>query len=352
MDCPRCAHRQVFDGPECERCGVVFARIPASPPPEPLAEREPAQPGSEPEPAPPYEPPAGVRAALAIAREQEPRPNELDARGWRAAAIGSALAVATLLMPFLQMLIQYMVVLIHELGHAAAGWAFGFPSIPAFDFLFGGGVTSHGARAPWLVALVVIAWTAGVWQVREHALLWRAGLGVLGIYGLALITGADDVLIIAMGHGAELLFAGLFFGRALTGVGCKVAAERPLYAWIAVYIVLFDLRFAWRLATSAVERANYGAAKGGGHWMDFSRLAAEFGVPLETVAISFLLATLAPLPLALAWALRRAPTPAGDPDDRRVPTRHDLAPFPAGSLGPAGSPGPAGSSGAAGSPDV
>lgn len=326
MDCPRCAHRQVFDGPECERCGVVFARLEADRPPEAAPEPEPRPPSRPRAVEQAYEPPAGVRAALAVAQEEHPTPTGLDATGWRAAAIGTALAVATLLFPLLQMLIQYMVVLIHELGHAAAGWAFGFPSIPAFDFLFGGGVTSHGARAPWLVGLVVAGWIALVWQVREHTLLWRTGLAILGAYGLALITGADDVLIIAMGHGAELLFAALFLGRALTGVGCKIAAERPLYAWISVYIVLFDLRFAWDLATSAAARAEYGAAKGGGHWMDFSRLAGELGVPLETVALSFLLLCLAPVPAAITWALRHAPSnPADGADARR--RRHDLEPM-------------------------
>ena len=58
--------------------------------------------------------------------------------GWLAFAIGLGLAVLTELWPLLRSLIGYFVVLVHELGHAASGWLFGYPSLPAFDFTYGG----------------------------------------------------------------------------------------------------------------------------------------------------------------------------------------------------------------------
>jgi hypothetical protein len=48
----------------------------------------------------------------------------------------------------------------------------------------------------------------------------------------------------------------------------------------------------------------YEAAKGGGHWMDFSRLAEEyFRVPLDFIAGAFFLLCLLPplLGLGLSW---------------------------------------------------
>lgn len=246
--------------------------------------------------------------------EDPPRPG-LEAAGLRALVVGGVLAGLTQVWMPLQMLIQYMVVLVHEMGHAAAGWLFGFPSIPAFDFMYGGGVTSHGQRSVLVASIVVLLLGFGVWSLRSHPRLAAAAAGGLMLHLLLMATGGDEVVILAMGHGAELGFAALFLVRALTGSGCHLQAERPLYAWLGLHVVLFDLRFAHGLATSAAERRRYGGAKGGGHWMDFSRLAGEiWGVPLETVAVGFALLCLVPLPAALLWA-RRAPQ-GRYPEDR------------------------------------
>ena len=71
--------------------------------------------------------------------------------------------------------------------------------------------------------------------------------------------------------------------------------ERPLYAFVGFFIVLSDLRFAHGLMTSAAGRAEYEAAKGGGHWMDFSVLAEQhLNTDLGTVAAFFLLACALP----------------------------------------------------------
>lgn len=277
MRCPQCDQDQVFQGAECERCGVVFARL------------RPA------EVSPQVPEPTRLPEAPAL---------QIDQAGRRAVAIGFGLAVATALLPILQMLIHSMVVLVHELGHAATGWLFGYPSIPAFDFTYGGGVTTHAGRSTLVLVGVLGSAAYGLWRFRAEPRPFRTGLGLAAAYLLLLVLGGDEAVILAMGHAAELLFAGLFLYRALTGSGCKLEAERPLYAWLAMHIVWFDLQFAWGLMTSASQRASYAAAKGGGHWMDFSRLANEtFHAPLESLAFVFGLLCLLPLPAA--WWLAR-----------------------------------------------
>ncbi|MCP4038847.1 MAG: hypothetical protein GY733_18035 [bacterium] len=303
MRCPRCHHDQVFPGTECERCGVVFARF-RQEAPEP--ERETA---SETAVEFTREAPSDTTAAEPMPFADPPK----RSAGRRAAAIGFGLAALTQLLPFLQLLIQYMVVLVHELGHAAAGWLFGYPSIPAFDFMYGGGVTSHTDRSVLVVLGVLALAGYALWQLRSHRRPLIAGLVLLAMYLLLIMWGGDEPVIVAMGHGAELLFAGLFFYRALTGSGCHLEAERPLYAWLAWHIVWFDLLFAHGLATSPAERANYAAAKGGGHWMDFSRLANEtLGIPLENLALAFAVLCIVPLPAAwwIAKQQERASGPA------------------------------------------
>jgi hypothetical protein len=228
----------------------------------------------------------------------------IEPAGWAALAIGSALALLTELLPFLQVGVGHFVVLVHAIGHAAAGWLFGFPSIPAFDFTYGGGVTSHQDQMPFLVAIVFAMWAALVWVFRAN----RVSLGVVlagaAVYTALLMTRGADLFIIAMGHGGELVFAALFLHRATSGRACHHAVERVAYAWIGFHIVFHDLRFAWGLMTNAFQRELYGAAKGGGHWMDFSRLSGEFfGVSLETVAAAFFLLCLLPpvFALAVSW---------------------------------------------------
>ena len=66
--------------------------------------------------------------------------------GWRSLAIGWVLAMLLLSSGRLTFIFHPFITLVHELGHAACGWLLGYPAIPAFDFVHGGGVTSHFGR--------------------------------------------------------------------------------------------------------------------------------------------------------------------------------------------------------------
>ena len=228
----------------------------------------------------------------------------LDAAGWKALAIGFVLASCSQYFRFLEMLVGYFVVLVHEMGHALAGWLFGYPSLPAFDFSQGGGVTSHtGSQSLAIVGVVLAALGFLVWTFRGNRWTLSILAGVTLMYAALAFTSAHRAVIVGFGHGAELVFAFIFLQRAFTGSACKLRAERPLYAWLGFHVVLHNVVFAWSLATSALSRQQYADAKGGGHWMDFSRLAREhMGVSLETVAIGFLLLSLLTPFLAFAWS--------------------------------------------------
>jgi hypothetical protein len=238
--------------------------------------------------------------------DDEPIARGVEAAGWVAFGVGAGLALLTELLPFLRVLVGYFVVLVHEIGHALAGWLLGHPSIPAFDFRYGGGVTLHQDPQPWIIAAVYALLITCGWIFRAN----RSSLGVVVaatvLYSVLVFTAAGDVAMIAMGHGAELVFAALFLHRALSGNACHHAAERAAYAWIGFHIVFHDLRFAFGLLTNGFQREMYEAAKGGGHWMDFSRLADEyFGVSLQAVAAAFLFLCLLPPAIALAVSALR-----------------------------------------------
>jgi hypothetical protein len=241
----------------------------------------------------------GMQAVQSFTMEDDlPPGREIDTTGWLAFGAGLALALLTEIVPFLRVLVGYFVVLVHELGHTLTGWLFGYPSIPAFDFTYGGGVTSRQDQVLLLVVAVyaVFAMLLGVFRANRASLCAVLALAVG--YSAALLMSGADAVIIAMGHGAELLFATVFIHRAVSGRACHHDAERPLYAWIGFHIVFHDMRFAWGLLTNPFQREMYEQAKGGGHWMDFSRLAeGHFGVSLEAVAAGFLVLCFLP-PLA------------------------------------------------------
>jgi hypothetical protein len=279
----------------CKRCGALTA-VPAialgvfEPVPlKPLAPR----------PAPPAEvSPKPSRSQ----RRHKPRAFGRD--GWVSLAIGSVLAVVALVVPWVGIVPEVLKIVIHELGHTATAWLFGSPSLPSFDLSYGGGVTIILPRQPILIVAVYAGFAFLMFRVRDDRPALIATSAAVGLYSLAAFTSLRALLFLAMGHGTELLIAGVFLYRALSGSQVLRGAERPLYAFLGLYIVLSDAAFALQLMGRREHREAYGEAKGGGDWMDFSRIAAEhLHCDLEKVAALFLLACA--LPPVAAFLIHR-----------------------------------------------
>jgi hypothetical protein len=217
--------------------------------------------------------------------------SDLDVDARRALAIGGSLAVVVTAVPFLRFVFHALITLVHEFGHAITAWAFGIPAIPALDFAYGGGVTLYQERSTGLLVLIYLAFAGCAYRLRDDRGYLIALSAWVCAYTLAAFTPVHEAIQIAMGHGSELIFAGIFLYRALTGSSCRAAGERPLYAFCALFILLNDALFALSLLTSKASVADYEDAKGGGHWMDFSRLAEDYlHVDLHAVVFLFLLA--------------------------------------------------------------
>ena len=289
MNCPKCGFACEGRGADCPACGIVFTKF-------------------RPNPQGAASPVSG--APLGLSRDESVFESDhldtLDAKGFDkqpilSMLIGSALALWTLNSPFLYTLSNMMKTLVHELGHTLAGWGFGIPSVPAFDFTYGGGVTIH--QDPSLVLLTLIyaalAYLLFLYRRNPRSLVLICTVG--GAHIASMATGLNEPISIAMGHGFELLFAGIFFYRALSGFACVHGAERPLYGFLGFLITFDNMRFAYRLIYSHEHRWMYENAKGGGHWMDFDRLAREFLlVDLSSIAHFFMLASAAPFVISLA----------------------------------------------------
>ena len=90
-----------------------------------------------------------------------------------------------------------------------------------------------------------------------------------------------------MGHGFELIFAGVFLYRALSGESCHYPVERPLYAMLAFFTLAYDIRFAHGLIFDWQARADYLQGKGG-MVHDLALLAGQYaGGNLSAIAAAF-----------------------------------------------------------------
>ncbi len=267
-----------------EKTGALCRIEPDTPIPSPTP------PPPPPPPLPPvtmYTPAAPV---LEPAEAPEPRIARLDTDGWKSLGIGLGITVVVLFFQFLSFIFHYLITLVHEIGHAAVGWLYGYPSIPAFDFVYGGGITIQQEKNTAIVVVVYLLLGGLFYLFRWNRLSLVILSGITLLYSLAIFTEIHQVVILFMGHGTELIFGAIFLFRAMSGSSVIVEAERPLYAFLAFFIFFIDFQFAFRLMSSAMHRADYEDLKGGGHWMDFSRIAEEYlHVDLSTVAAFFLI---------------------------------------------------------------
>ncbi|MDG2991399.1 hypothetical protein L3556_10725 [Candidatus Synechococcus calcipolaris G9] len=211
----------------------------------------------------------------------------IDRLGWQTMGAGLFLALLLLASEQVTFLFSPLITLIHELGHAATAWFFGYPAIPAFDFMYGGGVTVHGDRVPLILWLVYGGIAFLFYVYRRNRLTLTVLLITTIFYTWWAIGSTHEMLFVAMGHGFEIIFSGIFLYRGLSGYGCRYPIERPLYGMIGFFTVLYNLRFAWRLQFDQVQRQMYLYGKGSiDH--DFVRLARDFfQTDLSTVAAVF-----------------------------------------------------------------
>jgi len=223
---------------------------------------------------------------------------ELEQEDWLHIGIGLVIAIVALLVPILGYIFGYLGILVHEMGHTLFAWMFGYPSIPAFDFAYGGGVTRWQERSTFIRVLVWAGLAALVFYSRHRrpALIAAATLAVC--FALVDMSRWHRAVMFEMGHGTELIVAIIFLYRALSGVAVKTPLERPLYAGVGFFLVLHNLRFAWGLMTDSYKRELYSEGKASVDMMDFTKLMHMTATSVETVAAFHLMVTLAVIPLA------------------------------------------------------
>jgi len=285
MTCPKCGFEQPDGGVECSSCGVIFSKWDSSP----VAPLQPAR-------VPP----------LAIVTEHV-ADGPLGRKEIQAIIIAFVVAMVVYLIPFTRFVLSALVTLFHEFGHAAAGWLTGHPSIPAFDFVYGGGLTSRSTFKLPLALLLGVAWGTLVWFVRANR---KTGTLVtaFALVWLFVVTAEwrRELVFSAMGHLGELVLAGAFFYMALANVGFRQPeAERPLALFVAFFVSIHSAHFAWRLRHDLEFLAWYREGKGGMLMNDLEAVALDIQIftgarpGIAGVALALFIASFFPFVVAL-----------------------------------------------------
>lgn len=237
-------------------------------------------------------------------------PPQIVIRGprWREPAlflgIGLLLAPVFTFAPLLQFMGWFLGSLCHETGHCAMGWLLGCPSIPAIS-LRGHAMAQHGPQSLLLCFAVWVALAASAWQFRHRRGLAYGLGGAALLYPLLAFTGARELLFLLGGHMGELVFALIFFERAISGGFLHSRPERAAHATVGWYLLGSNLWLTWGLLFDADVKAWYARSGSFGLTNDYIRLGRLLGVDLGTVAFLMLLAALAVLPAAGFLARRQ-----------------------------------------------
>ncbi|HEX6084580.1 MAG TPA: hypothetical protein VF266_08635 [Thermoanaerobaculia bacterium] len=290
MDCPKCGHTAAFGALECERCGVIFSKASHS--------RTPLPP----------------RRAYVLDDEERVDDGRIGPRELKILGFGLGAAIVVYAIPFTRFVFSAIVTLFHEFGHAVAGWLFGYASLPAFDLVYGGGLTHHGPFRLSIAVAVGLAFGYFGWLFRENKKS-LAIIGALFLVWLYLVTREwrRELVFASAGHLAEFILAGILFYKALAGVGWKSPdVERPVGAFVAFFVQIHSTLFAWRLLHDAAFMDWYRQGKGGMLMNDLENVALDLQIWLgvepgiEGVTRALLVFSVLPTVIALVWYFERA----------------------------------------------
>ncbi|WP_448379961.1 hypothetical protein [Gloeomargarita sp.] len=229
----------------------------------------------------------------------------LDARAKNSLWIGAIVGLGLCWPSLSRFVLSYLVIIIHELGHTLAGWLMGYPSFPAFDFIHGGGITLQLQERWALIPVLIYSGLGGLLYYfrRNHLTVMVIISGAL-LYTGMYFTRVNQLFFLAMGHGCELLFIGIFLYRSMTGWGCQQPGEQTLYGVLGFFMWFYDLNFVRQLLFDPQMRALYALGKGEVLDHDWVRIAGEFlRVDLSLVVVLFGVSCL--LTPLLTWGLYR-----------------------------------------------
>lgn len=287
MPCPKCGAENAPNAIECAHCGVILAK--AMRVDLPLRD--------------PY-----------VIEHERVEDGRIGPAEWKILGFGLAAAIAAYAIPFIRFVFSAIVTLFHELGHAVMGWLMGYPSLPAFDLVYGGGLTHHGEfhRSIAIAIAIVFAYFAYLFRENKKSLAIVVALFAVWLY-VVTREWRRETAFAAAGHAGELILAGIFFYKALSGTGWRNPEfERPLGAFVSFFVQIHTTLFAWRLLHDPSFFAWYREGKGGALMNDLEVIALNLHIwtglnpGIEGVTRALLVFSFVPTVVALIWYFERS----------------------------------------------
>lgn len=286
MICLKCGFENDVSALECAACGVVLSKARSARAPMVGSDRR-------------IDTPSGTRISL---------------NQWKILAVGLGLAIVVFAVPPTRFISSAMVTLFHELGHAVMGWLMGYPSLPAFDLVYGGGLTSHGEFRLSVAIAMACAFAYCGWRVRRNPAALVV-LGVLFSIWVLFVTREwrRELAFASAGHLGELILATIFLYKALFDEGWHwPEAERPLAAFVAFFVQIHSVSFCVKLLGNPEFLSWYREGKGGALMNDLEVIALDIHIWLgpspgiETIARWLCALSFFPLLAALMLYRQRA----------------------------------------------
>jgi hypothetical protein len=242
------------------------------------------------------------------------RDGRIGAKELKILGFGLVLAIIVYAIPFTRFVMSALVTLFHELGHAVVAWCLGIPALPAFDFTYGGGITSYGQFHLAIALAIAGAFAFLAYRFRRN---WKTLTVLALVAGVWLFFVSSewrrDLACAAGGHTSEFVLSAIFFYMALAGVGFRIPeVERPLGAFIAFFVQIHSVAFALRLRRDPDFLDWYRQGKGGMLMNDLESIALDlrihFGTrsTVESVAGALLFLPVILSAISLVWYFYRA----------------------------------------------
>lgn len=171
--------------------------------------------------------------------------------------------------------LECFITFFHEIGHSLAGWFYGVPTIPMFDFAHGGGWAwmPVGQQIP----VLVMVWAAigyGFFVTFRDWVWIRGILIVLFLFNLATaFSDWHETVFDFMGPGFEPMVGAFFLIRALYDLAPRGGVEWVLNAVFGFALPIHALINGWGLMHNAEVRRLYWTQKDAQGSGDFDKIA-------------------------------------------------------------------------------
>ncbi len=201
----------------------------------------------------------------------------------------------------------YMATFFHEIGHTVFMWFYGYPTVPVFDFKYGGGMAQ--ALSGQQIPLLVVIWGSmgyGLWLFRETRFFQSAIIALFLLNVAMAFNHYHAVVIDFMGPAAECIVAAFLLYRALFDVAPRGEFERFLNAFFGFGMIVQVFINGYGLMYNNAYRLLYYEQKGSHGFGDFHKIADKLTfLDFQGVVIVWLVLNLVCLILPFVLYVRK-----------------------------------------------